>query len=40
MNLPGPPIHSKPDRIGREPMAWREEYGDDVNWLSWVEDRL
>lgn len=26
--------------LHREPMAWREEYEDDVNWLSWVEDRL
>ena len=26
--------------LHREPLAWREEYGDDVNWLSWVEDRL
>ena len=26
--------------LHRHPMAWREEYGDDVNWIGWVEARL
>lgn len=26
--------------LHREPAAWREAYGDDVNWISWVEERL
>lgn len=26
--------------LHRQPKAWREEYGDDVNWLNWVEARM
>ena len=26
--------------LHRHPKAWREEYGDDVNWLNWVEARM
>lgn len=26
--------------LHREPAAWREEYGDDVRWISWTEERL
>ena len=26
--------------LHREPKSWREKYGDDTQWLSWVEERL
>lgn len=26
--------------LHREPDAWRAAYGDDVGWISWVEERL
>lgn len=26
--------------LHREPKAWREAYGDDVAWISWVETAL
>ncbi len=26
--------------IHRQPKKWREEYGDDTSWLSWVENQL
>lgn len=26
--------------LHREPDAWRGEYGQDVDWISWTQDRL
>lgn len=26
--------------LHREPDAWRAAYGEDVDWISWVEERL
>lgn len=26
--------------LHRQPALWREQYGDDVDWINWVEARL